>query len=976
MIHFMKLMKLKSIILTFTLLTVMAFIAFFLFYYSSIKKYEIKKNLLLARNHTYTVNLSISQMISRYHRITLSLSLHQELSRCLTDPSEKNLDQANQVLDIYNTSLETNVCYLMDSTGLVVASSNRGSDGSFVGNNYGFREYFKQSVKGDLFAYPAFGVTSKKRGIYFSSPVKRYDSDVIIGVCVIKENVTHLEKEILMHHSAENDIMAVTNQDGIVFISNKNQLLFHSLWKLNDNQIFKLKASRQFGAGPWPWAGYSKQSPKKALTVSGDSYELISEDINGTSGWQLVHLSSTDSLLKEVNTSIYKTFGYTGGLIVLIIGAAIAGLTILAGRAEKTLRESEQRYRSVTHTVQDGIILQAASGEILTWNKGAEKIFGILSSEVIGQIYSEKEWHTIHEDGTKYDGKDHPSMVTLHTGKAITNEIMGILKPSGELKWISINTSPMFNGQEKKAYAVAISFTDITELKQTEQELRDSRKRFKALHNASFGGIAIHDKGVILDCNQGLSEITGYSHDELMGMDGLLLIAPESRDMVMENIVSGYEKPYEAFGLRKNSEKYPLRLEARNIPYMGKQVRAVEFRDITESKQAQKEQERLQAQLTQAMKMESIGRLAGGIAHDFNNMLSIILGNTEILLEDLDVSNPGNENLHEIQNAAQRSAQLTHQLLAFARKQTVVPKVIDLNDIIEGMLTMLRRLIGENIALSWVPAEGLWPIRIDPNQIDQILVNLFVNARDSIKGVGSVIIKTHNSHIDEDYCREHVWARSGNYVVIIVSDNGCGMDKDTIDNLFEPFFTTKKFGEGTGLGLSTVYGIVKQNKGFINVYSEPGEGTSFKIYLPRHIGEQEVSNKTGEKKDIQAGHETILLVEDEEAILKMTTMMLERLGYKVYTAAVPGKALAIANDSTIGNIDLLMTDVVMPEMNGRDLAEKLMQLIPDLKCLFMSGYTADMIAHQGILDKGVNFINKPFAKQALADKLRKIFDNS
>ena len=371
--------------------------------------------------------------------------------------------------------------------------------------------------------------------------------------------------------------------------------------------------------------------------------------------------------------------------------------------------------------------------------------------------------------------------------------------------------------------------------------------------------------------------------------------------------------------------------------------------------------------------MESVGRLAGGVAHDFNNMLGVILGHTEMIMDQTDPSHLFFANLQEIQNAARRSADLTRQLLAFARKQTVLPKVLDLNNTVDRMLNMLERLIGEDINLVWLPCKKLWPVKIDPSQIDQILANLCVNARDAVAGVGKLTIETGICTFDESYCAVHKGFAPGEYVFLAVSDNGSGMDAETQENIFEPFFTTKGMDKGTGLGLATVYGIVKQNNGFINVYSEPGQGTSFKIYLPRHAGKIDQIQQKNPKEPIPLGNETILLVEDEPAILNLTTMMLQRLGYIVLAASTPGEAIRLARDH-MDKIDLLMTDVVMPDMNGRDLAKNLLSLYPKLKRLFMSGYTANVIAHHGVLDEGVRFLQKPFSKKDLADMLRKVLE--
>jgi signal transduction histidine kinase/CheY-like chemotaxis protein len=390
-------------------------------------------------------------------------------------------------------------------------------------------------------------------------------------------------------------------------------------------------------------------------------------------------------------------------------------------------------------------------------------------------------------------------------------------------------------------------------------------------------------------------------------------------------------------------------------------------RDITE-------QLRLAAQLQQAQKMESIGRLAGGVAHDFNNMLSVIIGYTDLALNRIGPAEPQQRaDLEEVLKAAHRSAEITRQLLAFARKQTISPKALDLNETVEGTLKMLRRLIGEDIDLVWQPKASLWRVIMDATQIDQILANLCVNARDAITGVGKLTIETDNVTFDMAYCADHDGFIPGQFVMLAVSDDGCGMDKETIRNVFEPFFTTKSVDKGTGLGLATVFGIVKQNNGFINVYSESGQGTTFKVYLPRHVGE--VREKSAEKTEkIPVGRgETVLLAEDEPAILRMVKEMLKKLGYKAVVTGSPGEALQLA-ESNAAEISLLITDVVMPEMNGRELAERVHVFNPRIKTLFISGYTADVIAHRGVLPEEANFLQKPFSIRELAAKVREALD--
>jgi two-component system cell cycle sensor histidine kinase/response regulator CckA len=377
----------------------------------------------------------------------------------------------------------------------------------------------------------------------------------------------------------------------------------------------------------------------------------------------------------------------------------------------------------------------------------------------------------------------------------------------------------------------------------------------------------------------------------------------------------------------------------------------------------------LAAQFQQAQKMEAVGLLAGGVAHDYNNMLNVILGYAELALLKVDQAHSLHADLEEIIKAVKHSTAITRQLLTFARKQTIIPMVLDLNQNVESMLKMLRRLIGENINLVWLPEAGHCPVKMDPSQIDQILINLCVNARDAIADIGKVTIETGNAFFDETYCAQHNGFVAGKYVLLAVSDDGCGMGKEILNQIFEPFFTCKEVGEGTGLGLSTVHSIVKQNNGFINVYSEPENGTTFRIYLPRHT-DRAVDTRHESTAEIPPScGETVLVVEDEPALLTIAKVMLEELGYRVLTAGTPGEAIELAEEHA-NEIQLLITDVVMPKMNGRDLAEWMHSLYPGMKILFMSGYPANMIVHRGVLGEDRNFIQKPFSMQDLAVKVR------
>jgi PAS domain S-box-containing protein len=510
-------------------------------------------------------------------------------------------------------------------------------------------------------------------------------------------------------------------------------------------------------------------------------------------------------------------------------------------------------------------------------------------------------------------------------------------------------------------------------LRSAQENLRHSELNFRSLvTNAPYGVCRCDSTGKILDANPAFLELLGHtSANELIGQHIFGLYADNDEWFALADFLRSADpfKGLTAEWKRKDNTTTVVRISGRSVAN-GREGLVFELfaEDVTERRA-------LEQQLRQSQKMEAVGRLAGGIAHDFNNLLMVISGYSEFLLERLGAEPHLRGPAQEIASAAERASSLTRQLLAFSRKQMLTPRIVNLNDVATENLKMLTRMIGEDIDLVMVPGPNLWPIRADAGQIDQVIVNLAVNARDAMPSGGKLTIETSNVTLDDDYARFHAPLRPGDYVMIAISDTGAGMDSETQQHIFEPFFTTKGT-RGTGLGLSTVYGIVKQSGGYIWVYSEVGKGTTFKIYLPRVASAGETATQVAapvEYRKVEPGTETILLVEDEANLRYLARQYLEKQGYKVIEAADGAVAMqiAVAHEAVI---HLLLTDVIMPGMNGRELAQRISEIRPNVKILYMSGYTENVIGHNGMLDAGVRLLQKPFNLRDLKSKVREVLD--
>jgi PAS domain S-box-containing protein len=642
--------------------------------------------------------------------------------------------------------------------------------------------------------------------------------------------------------------------------------------------------------------------------------------------------------------------------------------------AEAAARESEARLRAITESFTDGMIYQVAAtsgtGRRFTFlSRSVTQLYGITPEQ--GMTDASLIYSRIHPDDLAQLARLEEE--AIRERKPLRAEVR-VRNPDDSIRWSSFVSTPKLQDDGSMAWN-GVEFV-ITPRKQAEEALRLQEERLRLALEATNDAVWDWD----LATNQTFFSprwhaILGYPAEAAAApvTFSRALIHPEDLDGVVaastQAIREGTGYTVEArMRCADGSWRWIQSrgmVTARDAAGRATRVSGVNT-DIHARRVAEQEKARIEAQFVQAQKIESVGRLAGGVAHDFNNMLGVILACAESALEQTPAE-PVREELEEILAAARRSAELTRQLLAFARKQPVAPRTLDLNQAVGDTLKMLQRLIGEDIELQWQPGSGLWPVRLDPSQLDQVLANLCVNSRDAMGDIGRITIATANVTVaPADVAQPALMA--GDYVLLTFSDSGTGIDKDIVPLVFEPFFTTKEQGKGTGLGLATVYGIVKQNLGFISVESEPGVGTTFRIHLPRHVGAvtAPASAPVAARPAKGAGPIVILLVEDEPTLLMMTARMLTRLGYRVLTAASPDEALRQAQGAE--PIDLLVTDVVMPGMNGRRLAELLLQQKPGLKAVFMSGYTPDVIAPHGVLH--ANFLQKPFTSQELAAKVR------
>ncbi len=880
-------MKIRVIIIV---LSLSAFLSIglggYLYYSGRIKSLDAQAH-AEASHQAGIIAANIDARLTEYQKSVKAMSGLVRLKNLLSTPNRETLHFANQTLDHFRAALEVDVCYLMDAEGSTVASSNRNDADSFVGKNYKFRPYFTQAYHGRTATYMALGVTSLKRGIYFSHPVYQDGTKTVAGVVVIKASVMPVQHEL---EQPVDGVVALIDPNGVVFAASRSDWLYHILWKIPESKKSAIIASQQFGAGPLDWAGLEKKNDLHATDRAGNDYMIHETKVSRAHGWKIVYLHDMKVIASSVYMPFFRAYGYSVALIALLAGIAITFLYVLASKD-------------------------------ITKRKQAEK-----------------------------------ALVQAHNDLARKVE-----ERTADLK--------QSNEQLKE---------EIVLRKQTEERLKAAKEHLQAIYDASPDMIFVHAAdGSIIDINKNVADKFGYSKDEMQQL------SPQDTsgkgytpEMAFEKIsaaLRGEVREFEWVAKKKSGEEFPVEVSLSRLE-LTKDDGGREFgvlavvRDITEKK-------KIEEHLRQSQKIEAVGKLAGGVAHDFNNILMGIMGYGDMIRMRLKDDDPIRRFIDQILSSSERAAKLTRSLLAFSRKQIIAPKPSDLNDIIRKVGTMLSPIIGEDIDLKFSLADEEIVVMVDAGQIEQVLMNLATNARDAMPEGGSFTISTEAVNLGEDFFRVHGQGKPGRYAMITAADSGVGMDEKIKQRIFEPFYTTKEVGKGTGLGLAMTYGIIKQHNGFIDVASEPGKGTSFRLYLPvasRGTETQPVVQKK-ESAEPAGGTEIVLIAEDDAALRTLLSTALHARGYTVIEACdgVDAVQKFMKNKD---EVKIAVLDVIMPGKNGKDAYDEMKKAAPGLKAIFVSGYAADILQKKGALKHEVDLVLKPVSPAVLLKKIREVLD--
>ena len=1005
-------MKLRSIIIILALMAILSSGISGGLIYVSMKNRAYEEAQQGAANHTASIQFRVNLLLSETVKSVRTMTGLPALARALAFPSDVSLERANQVLDTFKNTLNAEVCYLMDATGKTLASSNRDVPQSFVGKNYAFRPYFQEAMRGHAAVFMAIGVTSNKRGIYFSYPVMTKNTTRPLGIAVIKASGDALQKELSNSFHHHEGILLLTDPQGVIFLSDQPAYEDRLLWSLSDATIQRIKKSRQFGAGPWPWSGMRRLESGHAKDSAGNTFLIHTADIDLYPGWQIIHLSDMSAMAEVVSGSIFNTFIPLAISVCILISIAALFLFKQAQQDLKFRNHMQSKltrqadYLETLHTVSLGMIrrldiddllvsiLQSARHLINTkhafiylleadkkqmrMHKGIGGKFDQMHNHLIqpGQGLSGEVWASGQAKGIdgyrQYpDRISHPALddfdrivaVPVMTKNTVQGVLgIGMIEEKGEsiedtielltrfseLIAISLDNAQLY-GQVKNA---------LEERQKAEMRLERSETRFRSVIEKNADAImVVDDDGIIRFANPAAEAFFNRSQGGLVGSPfGFPVTTGEGTEIEVPN----------ADGTSSIAEMRLVETE-----WEGDTVYFASLRDVSERVAAEKEHELLEKKLQQSQKMEAIGTLAGGIAHDFNNILSAVIGFSELSLDIVEKETQLELNLKEMLKAGYRAKELVRQILTFSRQSDQESQPIQVSHLAKEVLKLLRASLPTTIEIrQYMESDSL--VVADPTQIHQVLMNLCTNAGFAMRGSGGILtVSVQDVDPNEKLPLEAHMLSTGKYQKISVSDTGKGVEPSQIDRIFDPFFTTKEKGEGTGMGLSVVHGIVKDHGGMITVDNKFGQGVSFHVYLP--IIQGEIQNQPVKDAITPHGTEHILFVDDELALTKMGKQVLERLGYTVADVSDSQQALSMFKSDPHG-FDLLITDLTMPSLTGIQLAKEVLHIRPDFPIILSTGFSGK-ISDEEIKSIGIKAVlMKPPLKNDLANTVREVLD--
>ena len=860
----------------------------------------------------------------------------------------------------------------MNTQGVTAASSNRGQADSFVGKNYSFRRYFTKAVHGAPDVYMALGVTSKKRGVYYSHPVYAPGGEAPVGVLIIKTSTEMIEKLLLSHHFYENGMLTlITAPLGVVFISDQEQFLNQLVWKIPAEKLAEIRASRQFGVGPWRWAGFARVDKDNVIDAAGNLYLMDRANIEFLPGWNIVHLMNLKAPLTQLSTPSTNAISTLILVLVCMVGLSVfvlyrMGRISILRRMEmdRALRESEAEKKAILDGITSNIAFVDRDLKVLWVNRTAAESVNQQSQDMLG-----RRCHEFWADPSA-PCQGCPTVKAFQTR---TSEHAEMVTPDGRI-WDE-RGEPVFDPDGNLIGVVEIA-RDITDQKQTEIALQQSEARYRRLTENALDIIwRMNTEGKILFVNAAVERLLGYSATEIIGLEMDKYMVRKSVDRLTAEVAKALaeQPPRSHFRLEveymaKDGRILPCEVVVVILLNEDGQVSGYEgiSRDVSEKIRIEKE-------LRQAHKMEAIGTLAGGIAHEFNNILSIVLGNAELALHNVPESNKAHLFLSEIRVASLRGRDVVKQLLSFSRNRGQGKRALRLSSVVEGSLGLLRASIPANIAIELEVAENIQTIVGDQTQIYQVMINLCTNAAHAMEEHGGKLkIAVDNVVLERPEPFFDQVLEPGDYVRLCISDTGYGISADSIDRVFDPFYTTKEVGRGSGMGLAVVLGIVKGHGGAIWIKSIPKQGTQVNCYFPAVNAEshEEVRAETA----VPGGKETILFVDDEEALVRMSKQWLESLGYTVETSTNPIDALESFRNSD-GRFDLVITDMSMPHMTGDHFIRELLKIRPDVKTIICTGYSSRLDEQRASEIGACEHLVKPIEANMLAETVRKVLDH-